>query len=103
LTKDYHRSVREFHAAERAAQRHGIEIFAEDIDHIKAIIQKYPQDKSECRFLERKSGTKTVFNVRVYDKWIPVMYDKTTHSVCTILPKNCHEKRCHIKTWRKES
>lgn len=74
------------HAKRRAAERHGMNLNKFDLKSARSQIQS-----GQAKFIERKSLRVTVWVVALQGKEVPVLYDKKSHSIVTVLPTDARE------------
>jgi hypothetical protein len=82
------KAIQEAHAKARAEQRYGISLNSEDRRNIVKMIQ---QDQEGASFVARSSSTRSLWKVDYNDTSMNVVYDKTRHSLCSVLPPTAAE------------
>lgn len=75
------------HAQKRAAQRYGVTVGSKTYKQLCSRIQK----NKDCVFLQRQSNRVSMFAVKMNEEWVPVIYDKTRHTIVTFLPQTALE------------
>lgn len=69
------------HAKQRAAQRYGIDISDEALNHIRSLIKR-----GESRMLMRQSNSRVIHRVEVDGVVYVVAYHSERHEILTFLP-----------------
>jgi hypothetical protein len=72
----------ELHARRRFEQRTGVVFSSKVNDELVAQIQDH-----KAIFITRSSNRVTLWWVRVEEQWLPVVYDKNTKKIVTVLPR----------------
>ena len=88
------KAIQEAHAKVRAEQHYGISLNNEDRRNIVKMIQG---DGEGAQFVGRTSNRASLWKVDYNDVSMNVVYDKTRHSINTILPTNAVEFSCSVK------
>lgn len=82
------KAILEAHAKNRAEERHGISLNHDDRRNIVKMIQ---EDQEGASFVARTSATRTLWKVDYRETSMNVVYDKTRHALCSVLPTNAAE------------
>ncbi|MEK7505923.1 MAG: hypothetical protein AAB597_03475 [Patescibacteria group bacterium] len=79
----------EKHALRRLKERYGLELTLDDLETmIKRIRQpEHHRHKGKAVFVGKESGARSRFFVWHRDVWFPVIYNKNTGTITTVLPK----------------
>jgi hypothetical protein len=72
----------ELHARRRFEQRTGVVFSSKVNEELVGQIHRH-----EAVFIERSSKRVTLWWVRAGEKWLPVVYDKHTKKIVTVLPR----------------
>lgn len=82
------KAILEAHAKDRAEERLGISLNHDDRREIVKMIQT---DHENASFIAKTSTSRTLWKVNYEDTNLNVVYDKTRHALCSVLPTNAVE------------
>lgn len=74
------------HTQRRAWERYGLTVGPKTYDEMVQKIQG-----QDCVFLQKQSNRVSMFAVKIDEQWIPVIYDRDSHSIVTFLPQQALE------------
>lgn len=90
------------HSRGRAAERFNLRLVHRDFVEISKKISDVNEGRlarnvhPDVVVLERLTRTRTLYAVKRYNVWLPVVYSKSRESIVTILPKERLEKYQHL-------
>jgi len=73
------------HARLRSAQRYGVALTKK----LRRQLLQQIREQNAAKFLKRQSRTRTHWLITLGDKPAVVVYDKTRHTIVTVLPECC--------------